>query len=49
MTAVEKRGKSSEIKEQYEKHEKFVWGEFFFSPKRKNKGDKKVSRRGAMT
>jgi hypothetical protein len=41
MTAVESTGMSSEIKEQHEKHEKFVAREFlFFSLLKKEKGRK---------
>ena len=32
LAAVENTGTSSEIKEQYEKNEKFVGGEFFIPP-----------------
>jgi hypothetical protein len=35
MTAVESTGTRSRIKEQYEKHEKFV-GHFFFFSKKEN-------------
>ena len=34
MAAVERIGTSSEIKEQYEKHEKFVRGVFYFPLKK---------------
>ena len=41
MAAVESIGTRSRIKEQYEKHEKFVRREFFISSllKTRNKGD----------
>ena len=35
MAAVESIGTSNEIKEQYEKHEKFVGGFFYFPLKKK--------------
>ena len=37
MATIESTGTSSELKEQYEKHEKFVFGFLFSPPKEKQR------------
>ena len=46
MIVVETTGTSSEVKKQYEKHEKFLGGFFLFSLPKKEKGRKYEKQKG---